>query len=149
MMRRDLWCVKPDVKDSKELGGRVMQNLEPDVVDLLDRFAAAWNAHDIDALLQCMTEDPVFYAAAGPAPDGAVHRGRVAVASAYAAIWESIPDATWTNVSHVVQGDRAISEWLFAGTRSDGTAVRVRGVDVFTVRDGLIQVKDTFRKAVA
>jgi ketosteroid isomerase-like protein len=120
-----------------------------DVHALLDRFAAAWNAHDVDALLACMTDSPVFLAAAGPAPSGATHRGREAVATAYAAVWEAMPDATWTEVSHVVDGDRALSEWLFTGTRSDGTEVRVRGVDLFTLRDGLIEVKDTFRKAVA
>ena len=32
---------------------------------LLDDFAAAWNRHDVDALMACMTSDCVFEASAG------------------------------------------------------------------------------------
>jgi hypothetical protein len=35
---------------------------------------------------------------------------------------------------------------VFAGTTRDGTAVEVQGCDVFTFRDGLIAVKNSYRK---
>ena len=115
-------------------------------VDLLDKFAAAWNAHDVDALLECMTEDGIFYGSAGPEPDGATHQGQEALRTSYAALWQMFPDAAWNDVNHFVDGDRAVTEWRFTGTKADGSKVNVRGVDVFTLRDGKIHIKDTFRK---
>ena len=115
---------------------------------LLHRFADAWNGHDVEELLACMTDDGVFLAAAGPSPDGAEHRGREALRSAFAGVFASFPDARWSDARHFVAGDRAVTEWTFTGTKPDGTAVEVRGCDVFVLRDGRIAVKDTFRKTV-
>ena len=39
-----------------------------------------------------------------------------------------------------------ISEWTFTGTNSDGKRVEAQGVDLFTLRDGRIVVKQAFRK---
>jgi hypothetical protein len=47
---------------------------------------------------------------------------------------------------HVVSGNRGFSEWTFRGTDRKGVKAEVRGVDVFTFRDGRIALKDTFRK---
>ena len=116
------------------------------VHQLLDRFTAAWNAHDVDALLACMTDDAVFWAAVGPAPHGAQARGTASLREAYEAIWQTYPDAAWHDATHIVSGDRAVTEWRFTGTRADGTRVEVRGCDVFLIRNGRIAVKDTFRK---
>jgi hypothetical protein len=33
---------------------------DADVLKMLDAFAAAWNRHDLDGLMACMTEDCVF-----------------------------------------------------------------------------------------
>jgi steroid delta-isomerase-like uncharacterized protein len=120
----------------------------PNALSLLEKFVAAWNAHDVDALLSCMTDDGVFYAAAGGSPDGAEHRGPEALRRSYSDIFAAFPDARWSDARHFVAGDRAVTEWTFTGTRADGTAVTVRGCDVFTLRDGKIAVKDSFRKMV-
>jgi uncharacterized protein (TIGR02246 family) len=121
---------------------------EHDTRVLLERFVDAWNAHDVEALLACMTEDGLFFASAGITPFGAKAAGRQGLRKAYAAIWATFPDARWTNARHFVSGDRACSEWTFIGTRTDGTRVEVRGCDLFTIRDGRIAVKDSFRKQV-
>lgn len=119
-----------------------------DVLELLERFVDAWNAHDVNTLLDCMTEDGVFYASAGPAPFGARHVGREALGKAYAAMWQTYPDAQWTNARHFVSGENARSEWIFTGTKADGSRVEVRGCDLFKIRDGKIAVKDSFRKQI-
>ncbi|MBA4491481.1 nuclear transport factor 2 family protein [Paracoccus sp. S1E-3] len=115
-------------------------------LELLDKFAAGWNAHDVDALLDCMTDDGVFYGSAGTGPDGATSRGKDELRKSYAALWATFPDAAWNDVTHFVSGDRAVTEWRFTGTKTDGSKVDVRGCDVFLIRDGKIAVKDTFRK---
>ena len=116
------------------------------VETLLVDFADAFNRHDLEALMAMMTDDCVFDASAGPAVDGERHRGQAAVRSAFAAVFQQFPDAQWRDARHFVGGDRAVSEWTFTGTRADGMRVEVRGCDVFTLRDGKIAIKDSFRK---
>ena len=66
-------------------------------LELLDRFADAWNRHDLDALMSMMTDDCVFEASAGPEVDGQRSEGKQAVRAAYAAVFEAFPDAHWAN----------------------------------------------------
>ena len=102
---------------------------DTDVLKLLDTFAAAWNRHDVDGLMACMTDDCVFDAAAGKEVAGTHHVGREAVRRAYAAVFETFPDGRWNNPRHFVAGDRAVSEWTFTGTptrRRQGRGERLR-----------------------
>jgi steroid delta-isomerase-like uncharacterized protein len=119
---------------------------DPGSVALLERFAEAWNRHDLDALMAMMTDDCVFQASAGPHVDGMRSEGPAAVRAAFAAVFETFPDARWENPRHVIAGDRAFSEWTFTGTRRDGTRVEVTGCDLLTLRDGRIAVKNAYRK---
>ena len=109
---------------------------------------AAWNAHDVEALLGFMTDDGVFHASVGPPPFGTTAVGREALRRAYAAIWQTYPDARWTGGRHFAAGHNACSEWIFIGTKTDGTKLEVQGCDLFTLRDGKIAVKNSFRKQV-
>jgi len=116
------------------------------VVTLLDDFAAAWNRHDVDGLMACMTSDCVFEAAAGKDAAGARHEGAAAVRTAYAAVFTTYADARWNNPRHFVAGDRAVSEWTFTGTTSAGAKVEMNGCDIFTLAGGKIAVKNSYRK---
>ncbi len=113
---------------------------------LLDDFAAAWNRHDVDALMACMTADCVFEAAAGAEVAGARHVGPEAVRRAYAAVFATYPDARWNRPRHFIAGNRAVSEWTFTGTTRDGTRVEVNGCDIFTLEGGRIALKNSYRK---
>jgi ketosteroid isomerase-like protein len=119
---------------------------EPRLLALLDEFARAWNRHDAVALMACMSDECVFAAASGAGPGGTRHVGRQAVRTAYEAIFALYPDGRWNDARHVVSGDRGVSEWTFTGTTREGTKVVVNGCDLFTFRDGKIDVKDSFRK---
>jgi steroid delta-isomerase-like uncharacterized protein len=114
--------------------------------DGLQAFADAWNRHDVDALMEFMTDDCVFDASAGPDVFGTRHSGREAVRSAFADVWATFPDAQWLDARRFVIGDRGVSEWTFSGTRKDGIHVEVHGCDVFTFRNGKIAVKNSYRK---
>lgn len=116
------------------------------VLRMLDDFAAAWNRHDVEGLMACMTPDGVFEASAGPEVAGARHVGAAAVRKAYAAVFATYPDARWNQPRHFVAGDRAVTEWTFTGTTKDGTRVEVNGCDVFTLRGGKIALKNSYRK---
>jgi quercetin dioxygenase-like cupin family protein/ketosteroid isomerase-like protein len=112
----------------------------------LERFAGAWNAHDIEGLMACMAEDCEFLSAAGPEARGTAYRGRRAVRAGYLAVFEAFPDAAWLDHRHMVAGDRGFSEWRFVGTDREGVRVEVGGCDLFTFDGELIRVKDSLRK---
>lgn len=115
-------------------------------ITMLDTFAAAWNHHDVDGLMACMAPDCVFEAAAGKDVAGARHVGPDAVRKAYAAVFDTYADARWNNPRHFVAGDRAVTEWTFTGTTKDGAKVEVNGCDLFTLKNGKIQLKNSYRK---
>ncbi len=119
---------------------------DADLVTLLERFADAWNRHDLDALMSMMTDDCVFQASGGSGIDGQRSEGREAVRAAYGAVFDAFADARWSNPRHVIAGNRGVSEWTFTGTHKDGTRVEVGGCDLFTFRDGKIAVKNSYRK---
>ncbi|HMU47368.1 MAG TPA: nuclear transport factor 2 family protein [Chitinophagaceae bacterium] len=115
-------------------------------VDFLQSFADAFNAHDLDAIMSHMTDDCVFEASAGPDVDGEKFTGQEQVKKAFADVFETFPDAHWGNPRHFISGDRGLSEWVFTGTKSDGTKVEVTGCDLFTFKDGKIAIKNSYRK---
>lgn len=115
-------------------------------VGFLDAFAQAFNRHDVAAILADMTADCVFEASAGPDVCGRRYEGPHEVGKAFAEVFETFPDAQWRDARHFFVGDRGLSEWIFSGTRADGTRVEVTGCDVFTFRDGKIAVKNSYRK---
>lgn len=120
-------------------------NPAPDLRFLQD-FAAAWNRHDIDALMTFMHEDSTFHAVAGPELMGRSFVGKAAVRAGFELAWQTCPDAAWRDGTHFVCGDRGVSECTFSGTKADGTRIEARMVDVFTFRDGKIAIKNAFRK---
>lgn len=118
----------------------------PVEAQMLADFAAAWNRHDIDALMSFMADDCEFHAVAGPDLLGRSFVGRDAVREGFQLAWTTFPDAAWLDGEHFVAGERGVSESTFLGTRSDGTRIEARMVDVFTFRDGRIAVKNAYRK---
>jgi len=93
-----------------------------------------------------MTGDCIFEASAGPDVCGTRSVGVESVRAAFLDVWRTFPDAHWGNARHLVCGDRGVSEWVFTGTRADGTRVEVQGCDLFVFRAGKIALKNSYRK---
>lgn len=115
-------------------------------VEMLQAFADAWNRHDPDALMSFMSDACVFEASAGEDVCGTRYVGRDAVKAGYMEVFAMFPDAHWGNARHFVHGDRGVSEWVFTGTRENGTRVEVHGCDLFTFSGGKIALKNSYRK---
>jgi ketosteroid isomerase-like protein len=115
-------------------------------IAILDAVANAFNAHDADKIVSYMTDDCVFEASAGPDVDGEKFVGKETVKKAFEDVFKNFPDAQWSNPHHFISGDRAVSEWIFTGTKPDGTKVEVTGCDLFTFRNGKIAIKNSYRK---
>lgn len=112
-------------------------------------FAAlfdAFNRHDIEGIMTFFSPDCVFDAIGGAEIYGTRFIGKEAIAKAFSSVWTAMPDASWGEHRHFVQGDRAVSEWTFRGTQSDGARVEAEGCDLFTIHDGKIIRKQAFRK---
>ena len=114
--------------------------------DFLQSFADAFNAHDTKAIMSHMTIDCVFEASAGPEVNGEKFVGQKQVKRAFENVFASFPDARWSTPRHFISGDRGFTEWIFTGTRKDGTKVEVTGCDLFTFKNGKIAVKNSYRK---
>ena len=112
----------------------------------LQSFADAFNAHDIKAIMSFMTEDCVFEASAGEEIDGEKFTGQEAVRKAFENVFVTFSDAHWVNAHHFISGNRGFSEWIFTGTKSDGSKVEVTGCDLFTFKNGKIAIKNSYRK---
>jgi uncharacterized protein (TIGR03086 family) len=105
----------------------------------VQRFNAAFGAKDIEAIMAAMTPDCVFEDTTPP--DGTRHVGSDAVRSAWTALFAGSPDAQFTVEEIVPAGDRVVQRWRYEW--GDG---HVRGVDVFTVREGRVAEKLSYVK---
>jgi len=112
----------------------------------LDTLFAAFNRHDSDGVMACMTDDIVFDAAAGPDVNGRRFIGTKDVRAAFEGVWNGMTDASWQCTNHCVFGDRAISEWIFRATTGDGRRIEAEGCDLFVFRGDKICSKSAFRK---
>ena len=114
--------------------------------EFLQSFADAFNAHDINRIMVHMTDDCVFEASAGPDVNGEKFSGQEQVRKAFQNVFATFPDARWNNSRHFISADRGFSEWIFTGTKTDGTRVEVSGCDLFTFKEGKIATKNSYRK---
>ena len=105
----------------------------------VERFNDAFRARDVDAIMAAMTPDCVFEDTT--APDGRRHEGADAVRAAWDKLFSGSPDALFTVEETFVAGDHVIQQW-----RYDFAGGHVRGVDIFTVRDGRIAEKVSYVK---
>ncbi|MGD9509086.1 MAG: nuclear transport factor 2 family protein [Geminicoccaceae bacterium] len=120
-----------------------------DIRSALEALCAAFNAHDLDAVMAWFAEDCVLEMPRGPDPWGARFAGRSAVRDALAGRFRGLPDVHYGDASHLVDGDTGISRWTLTGTTPEGVRLEVRGCDFYTFRDGLVVRKDSFWKIVA
>ncbi|MCE9523262.1 MAG: nuclear transport factor 2 family protein [Alphaproteobacteria bacterium] len=107
------------------------------------RFAVAWSEKDIDLLLRCVADDIVYGASVGPEP-GTTYRGKAAAAEGFKTIMAHDRGQTMSVLSAAFHGDRAYVEWATKSSNGE-----TRGFDVLVFRDGLITVKDAYRKCRA
>jgi Ketosteroid isomerase-related protein len=110
----------------------------------IDRFNATFNRHDADALADVLTDDTIFEDTS-PAPDGRRIEGKTAVVEFWRAWFARNADSTFDAEDIIVTDDRAVVRWIYRKVRN-GQPWHLRGVDVFTVRDGKVAAKLAYVK---
>ena len=117
-------------------------------VETLEAIGDAFNAHDLDAIMEFFAEDCSLDMPRGPDPWGQRLTGREAVREGLASRFKGLPDVHYGDARHWVSGNLGVSEWLLTGTTHDGRPVRVRGCDHWEFRDGKVVRKDSYWKIV-
>ena len=110
----------------------------------VDRFNEAFNRHDVDAMMGCMTADCVFENTR-PAPDGTRVVGQAAVRAFWEDFFTRSRQARFETEDVFSAGDRCVVQWIYRWVR-DGQVGHVRGVDLFRVRDGKVAEKFSYVK---
>jgi ketosteroid isomerase-like protein len=115
---------------------------------VLQTFLDAFNAHDVDAIMECFTDDCVMDMPRGPGPGGRRLVGKEQVREGVRSRFEGIPDVHYGDDVHWRCGDRGVSEWTLSGTQRDGKRIEVRGCDLLEFEGEKIRRKNSFWKIV-
>lgn len=134
-----------DAKDSREA-----------LQEAIERYNAAWNAHDLDAVISMHAPDMVFENhTAGEAAEGEAVRAHIG------SIFATWPDIVFTTRRLYVREGLVVQEWTAAAThvnkmsRGDlvaeptGNRIEWDGLDVIPFEDGLVKRKDVYSDSVS
>jgi steroid delta-isomerase-like uncharacterized protein len=123
--------------------------------ELIGRYNAGWNRHDVDAIVSLHTPDMVFENhTAGERAAGDEVRDHIA------GIFETWPDLAFRTRSLHTGPGHAVCEWTATATHgrrmhrgalvveATGRRLSWHGVDVFTIRDARIARKDVYSDSV-
>ena len=110
----------------------------------VERFNAAFNRHDVDAVMNAMTEDCIFENT-NPQPDGTRLVGAEAVRAYWGKFFANNPDAFFEAEETFAHDDRCVVRWIYRKTK-EGKPWHLRGVDIFKVRNGKVAEKLAYVK---
>lgn len=114
----------------------------------LKEFLAAFNAHDLDTIMEFFSDECELCTPRGKEPWGTRYVGKPAVQEALASRFAGIPDVHYGDDRHWLADKLGVSTWLLTGTTTTGEPIRVRGVDLLEFRDGEIVKKDSYWKII-
>jgi ketosteroid isomerase-like protein len=100
-----------------------------------ERLLEAMNAHDLQGHVACFSED---YRSDQPAHPARTFTGRQQVRENWSKLYASMPDFRAELLRLAVVGDEEWAEWIWRGTKEDGTPLDERGVTIVGIRDGQI-----------
>ena len=101
-------------------------------IDLLHRIERAISTQDIEAVVDCFSED---FDSVLPLHPARSFRGRDRVRASYEAMFNRFPDIRARLLDHATDGDKVWSEWEMYGTGPDGTAESIAGVVIFRMAE--------------
>jgi steroid delta-isomerase-like uncharacterized protein len=122
----------------------------------IDRYNAAWNAHDVESIVSMHTADSVFENHV----TGDVNVGPEAIGRAISGIFAVFPDLTFETRRSYIRDDLVVQEWTARGTHEGpmtrsgieieptGRSVEYKGMDVIPIRDGLVARKDVYSDSI-
>jgi steroid delta-isomerase-like uncharacterized protein len=132
------------------------QDSEAALQEAIERYNAAWNAHDLDAIMAMHAPDMVFdNHTAGESASGEEARAHIG------SIFATWPDIAFTTRRLYVREGLVVQEWTAAATHSQtmrrgdlvaeptGNRVEWDGLDVIPFENGLVKRKDVWSDSVS
>jgi steroid delta-isomerase-like uncharacterized protein len=124
---------------------------------LIDLYSAAWNRHDVDAILALHTDDAVFE----NHTSGGVAHGKLQIRELIDSVFETFPDLHFATRRAYFGESVAVLEWTASATHANpvvrgtqvfpatGKTLAWDGLDVLPLRGGLIARKDVYADSIA
>jgi steroid delta-isomerase-like uncharacterized protein len=122
----------------------------------IDRYNAAWNSHDLDAIMAMHAPDMVFNNhTAGESASGAEVRAHIG------SIFETWPDIKFTSRRLYVREGLVVQEWTATATHAKtmrrgnltaeptGRRVEWDGIDSIPFEAGLVKRKDVYSDSIS
>ncbi len=120
-------------------------SVEMDVVDVVQAFNEALNAGDVAGMLRWLAPGSIFENTSPP-PDGERIVGREAQRVFWQAFFQGSQEARIEVEEIFGLGERCVMRWTYHWVDPVGQPGHIRGVDVYSVRDGLILEKLSYVK---
>jgi steroid delta-isomerase-like uncharacterized protein len=124
--------------------------------ETIERYNEAWNAHDVDAIMEMHAPDMVFENhTAGESAQGEEVREHID------SIFETWPDINFETRRLYVRDGVVTQEWTASATHTNtmrrgdlvaepsGNRIEWRGIDVIPFEDGLVKRKDVYSDSVS
>jgi steroid delta-isomerase-like uncharacterized protein len=138
------------------LAGQTSTDAPAALEEAIDRYNAAWNAHDLDAIMAMHAPDMVFENhTAGESAQGEEVREHIG------RIFESWPDIRFEGRRSYFRDGLVVQEWTATATHSNtmrrgdlvaeptGRRVEWKGLDVIPFEGGLIKRKTVYSDSVS
>lgn len=122
-----------------------MMATDHEIEQLVLNFNDALNSRDLDGMMGRMTADCVFENTY-PAPDGTRYEGQGAVRAFWQELFAGSVQSAIEPEEIFTAGDRVVLRWVYRWIDAAGQPGHVRGIDLYTVRDGLIAEKLSYVK---
>ena len=113
----------------------------PVSIDFLEHFLDCWNGHDVDGILETLTDDCLYITG-----DGVRLTGKEEIRAGLSRFLETYSDAHWYDATHFVAGDRGASEWILTASGHDGVTFELDSCDLLQFRDGKICRVSAYRR---
>ncbi len=108
--------------------------------DLARRYVAAWNAHDVPAIMAFHAEDTSYQRHGSPR----IYKGKDAVAEQFGKDFSGLPGLRFEPVALYGSDDHFVAESILTATKPDGTPLIMELVDVITLRNGQVVSKSSY-----
>ena len=125
-----------------------MQHTDPTpsaTIDVVQHYNGAFNNGDVDGVVAAMTDDCVVETSMPPL-DGSRFQGQDAVRALWNDFFQSSSSIEFETEDIFASGDRCLVQWTFRWVGQDNEPGRVRGVDLFKVKDGKVAEKLVYVK---
>lgn len=119
----------------------------PDAIDdLFRRFGRAFNKADVEEIAACVTDDFEWRLASGSEPSGTVLKGKDDLRRHFADKGRAHREARYSEARIHRAGDKLFGTFRVTGIDAQGRPFDRYGVDLYTLRDGKIALKDSYLK---